>query len=274
MAVLPPCHSLSSPFAQAYTNRHARNRFISISVVIPLPITVAPGWHTSLSHRQSISLPATHRPNPPACPSCSALLSLSPLTPILPPAFPSHQPILHPICPSVPLSPGSSRADTRGPRRISPRLPPPLHIFHLFVSPTHPGPRSLSPILRGGGGKEFAADRCIARRQTHGRPCAGQFLPECPKSHIPSIISGAGKTDGIINESSLIKGGKGACLGCPSPARRRASDVGTALSLPYRSSFVPAQQGTGSSLAQMGSRGVGEGGSVQKGQCFFPGVGL
>lgn len=86
----------------------------------------------------------------------------------------------------------------------------------LSASPTLPGPHSLSPILRGGGGsssgsKEFAADRCIARRQTHARPCAGQFPPECPKSHIPSIISSTEKTDGIINEHCLIGGQRG-CL--------------------------------------------------------------
>lgn len=141
------------------------------------------------------------------------------------------------VCPSFPqLSP----ADTH--TYPSPSLSssfPPLRTVHVFVSPTHPGPCLLSPILRGGGSKEFAADRCIARRQTHGRPCAGQFLPECPKSHIPSIISGTGKTDGIINECSLIKGGKGACLRCPSPAQRHTPNMGTALSLLYQSSFVP-----------------------------------
>lgn len=86
-----------------------------------------------------------------------------------------------------------------------------LHTVHVSASQTLPRP-SLSLILRGGAGcKEFAADRCIARRQTHAWPCAGQFPPECPKSHIPSIISSTEKTDGIINECSLIGGWRG-CL--------------------------------------------------------------
>lgn len=129
-------------------------------------------------------------------------------------SFPLYKPFLFPsppLCLSVCLSVLPSHSSlTRTPAHLSPLLPL-LPIFRLFVSPTQPGSRLLSPILRGGGGKEFAADRCIARRQTHGRPCAGQFLPECPKSHIPSIISGTGKTDGRINEHSLIKRRKG-CL--------------------------------------------------------------
>lgn len=233
---------------QVYINTHTHRIYLHLC---SCPLTYE--CSTWLAH---ISLPQTIHWFPYHNPAKSSYLSFLPSQPFsyCPPAslfvspctvphnFPSLQSILLPspqLCPSVCLSllpTVLSSWYTYTPVSLSP-FPPAT--FHLFVSPTHPGPHLLSPTLRGGSSKEFAADRCIARRQTHGRPCAGQFLPECPKSHIPSIISSTGKTDGRINECSLIKGGKGACLGCSSPVQGHTSHMGTALSLLYQSSFVP-----------------------------------
>lgn len=109
---LTPTHS-THPYTGLYKHTHTHTQFISTSIVIHLPMSAVPGWHTPLSHRQSTDLHTTTLPNLPVFPHFTAFLLLRPIQSVSlsPPAvfyvFPSFQSLLLPspqLYPSVPPS--------------------------------------------------------------------------------------------------------------------------------------------------------------------------
>lgn len=139
--LMAPIHS-AHPYTGLY--KHTYTEFISTSVVIHLPMSVVPGWHTCLSHRQSTDFHMTTLPNllfflpslPFSCCPPSQFASLS-----LPAQFFMFFPLFNPfffllpnsahlpVCPSFPQF---SPAHTHVPQCLSPLLPLP-HFISLCL---------------------------------------------------------------------------------------------------------------------------------------------
>lgn len=137
LPLLTLIHS-AHPYTGLY--KHTHTEFISTSVVVHLPMSVVPGWHTFLSHRQSTDFHTTTLPNLPVFPSFLHSPSLTAPQPVclsLPAQFLIIFPPFNPfffllpnsahlsVCPSFPQF---SPADTRIPQCLSPLFPLPHFI--------------------------------------------------------------------------------------------------------------------------------------------------